>query len=94
MIPSLIDTSPDHWTRDAMCAQTDSDLWHPDRGAHSPDAIKTCLGCPARRSCLDDAMTRELGLSRSARFGIQGGMYPSQREKHEPQWLSERGVAA
>jgi WhiB family redox-sensing transcriptional regulator len=59
----------------ALCAQTDPEIFFPERGGSTYQAKKICNLCPERVDCLEDALvTRE-------RFGIRGGL--SERERHK-----------
>ena len=79
----LLDFQPSHeptWRDDALCAQTDPDMFYPEKGGSTREAKKTCLACPVRArhlggsgECLDYA------LEHQERFGIWGGV--SERER-------------
>lgn len=77
-------TPPPDWDG-ALCAQTDADLWFPEKGettvAHA--AIRICQHCPLIDTCLDYALTN------GERFGVWGGR--SERQRRE---LATRRVAA
>lgn len=64
---------PAGWRDLALCAQTDPELFFPDRGGTSAPAKQVCARCPVRAECLQDA------LDRGERFGVWGGM--SERER-------------
>jgi len=93
-VPSLIDTSPNHWTRDAACANTDGDAFYPEQNGDFKTPRRVCGRCPSKVACLDDAMTEEVGRSHSSRYGVRGGLFPAQRHKLEAAWLAEREVSA
>jgi WhiB family redox-sensing transcriptional regulator len=58
----------------ALCAQTDPEIFFPEKGGSTVAAKKVCMRCPERVDCLEDALeTRE-------RFGVRGGL--SERERH------------
>ena len=72
------------WTLDALCAQVDGDLWYVDlegagTGMERRTAIRICGDCPVQAQCLNAAMRREQGMGRKSRFGIWGGLTPTQR---------------
>ena len=77
------------WTTDALCAQVDGDLWYGDlwyvdlegegTGMERRTAIRICGDCPVQAQCLNAAMRREQGMGRTSRFGIWGGLTPTQR---------------
>jgi WhiB family redox-sensing transcriptional regulator len=64
------------WMRGASCLEMDGDLWFPEVGnwAHGRQAIAICQECPVREQCL------EMALRERIKFGIWGGLLPSQRE--------------
>lgn len=57
----------------ALCAETDPDLFYPEKGGSTRDAKATCMRCEVRDSCLQAA------LDNGERFGIWGGL--SERER-------------
>lgn len=61
------------WAEDALCAQTDPELWFPEKGGSTREAKKTCAQCFVQAECLSYA------LSTDERFGIWGGL--SERER-------------
>lgn len=72
-VATLIGMPTGSWVDEALCAQTDPDLFFPEKGGSTREAKKVCLGCPARQRCLDWALAHE------ERFGIWGGK--SERER-------------
>lgn len=69
--------SPDalDWQGSALCAQTDPELFFPEKGGSVREAKRTCLACPVRVECLDYA------LSNGDTFGIWGGLTDRERRK-------------
>lgn len=66
------------WEEQAACAQVDPHLWHSPRHEDRKAAVWVCQKrCAVRQECLDDA------LERRERFGIRGGLNPSQRRREE-----------
>lgn len=62
------------WTVSALCAQTDYELFFPDKGGTSNPAKRVCRKCPVRRPCL------ELALESGDRlFGGWGGKSEKER---------------
>ena len=61
------------WQSEALCAQTDPELFFPEHGASSAPAKKICAECPVTWSCLQYA------LDNNIRIGIYGGMTAAQR---------------
>lgn len=63
------------WRLDALCAQTDPDAFHPETGGATATATAVCRRCPARRACLDHALTTgEL-------HGVWGGTTAQERRR-------------
>lgn len=56
------------WREDALCRQTDPELFHPEAGANAADARHTCMACPVRQECLEFALDTEQF------WGIWGGL--------------------
>jgi WhiB family transcriptional regulator, redox-sensing transcriptional regulator len=64
---------PQDWVADALCAQVDLEMHHPEKGGSTRDAKKVCQGCEVRVECLAYA------LEHDERFGVWGGL--SERER-------------
>lgn len=62
------------WVDEALCAQTDPELFHPDKGGSNRQAKAVCAACPVQAECLDWALTT------GQQYGIWGGL--SERERH------------
>jgi WhiB family redox-sensing transcriptional regulator len=69
----------------ALCAQTDPEAFHPERGESASPAKRVCMVCPARARCL------EWALQTGQRDGIWGGLSPIERRRINVQ---RRKVAA
>lgn len=68
------------WMTDALCAQTDPDLFHVDGSGNSySSAKKICAPCPVAQQCADFAQAVEGGAAHSWRHGIWGGQLPRTR---------------
>lgn len=65
------------WARDGLCAQTDPEVFFPEKGRSNAAAKRVCVACPVRVACLDAA------LARNERFGVWGGL--SERERRRLQ---------
>jgi WhiB family redox-sensing transcriptional regulator len=46
------------WRAEALCAQTDPELFYPECGQIPHTAKRICAACPVRTECLDDALAR------------------------------------
>jgi WhiB family redox-sensing transcriptional regulator len=63
------------WQERALCAQTDPELFFPEKGGSTREAKRTCARCEVRAECLDAA------LANDERFGIWGGNSERDRRK-------------
>jgi WhiB family redox-sensing transcriptional regulator len=61
------------WHSLALCAQTDSEAFFPEKGASAKPAKRICAECPVQTQCLDWA------LDRGERYGIWGGTTHNER---------------
>lgn len=66
------------WQDDALCAQTDPEIFFPEKGGSTREAKKICLLCPVKDQCLEDALANE------ERFGIWGGLSERERRRLYP----------
>lgn len=64
---------PGEWVHQALCAQTDLDMFHPEKGASNRDAKAVCSRCPVQRPCLRWAVDTD------QHRGILGGTSPKER---------------
>ncbi len=65
-----------------LCAQTDPELFFPEKGGSTRPAKAVCAGCPVRAQCLEHA------LAHDERYGVWGGT--SERERRR---LTHAGTA-
>lgn len=63
------------WLDRALCAETDPDIFFPEKGGSTAPATSVCRGCEVRDECL------EYALSNDIRHGIWGGMSDNDRRK-------------
>jgi WhiB family redox-sensing transcriptional regulator len=61
------------WQERALCAQTDPEVFFPEKGGSTREAKRICLNCDVKGECL------EFALQNDERFGIWGGL--SERER-------------
>ncbi|MCF2705921.1 WhiB family transcriptional regulator [Arcanobacterium haemolyticum] len=64
-----------HWQDFALCAQTDPDIFFPEKGGSTTPATSVCSACPVRSQCLDYAISHDI------RHGIWGGMSDNDRRR-------------
>ena len=63
------------WQTRALCAQTDPEVFHPEKGASPAMAKRVCLVCDVRADCLAAALMND------ERWGVWGGLTSREREK-------------
>lgn len=63
------------WQDSARCAETDPEVYFPDRGGSTREAKKVCRSCEVRTECL------EYALDHNEKFGIWGGLSERERRK-------------
>lgn len=73
---------PLDWRDRALCAETDPELFHPEKGGGGGNraAKAVCAKCPVIEACLEYAMTSQAG-----EYGIWGGT-----TEHERRHLGRR----
>lgn len=69
------------WRASAACRRVDPDDMFPDPGNRDGvlAAQRVCGRCPVWDVCLADALADEGGKTKDNRYGIRGGLTPSQR---------------
>jgi WhiB family redox-sensing transcriptional regulator len=64
------------WQEEAVCAQTDPEVFFPEKGGSVREAKKVCLGgCAVKEQCLNFALTND------EKFGVWGGLTERERRK-------------
>ena len=63
------------WTVWALCAETDPEIFYPEKGGSTYAAKMICRGCVVRAECL------EYALEHGERFGIWGGLSEQERRR-------------
>ncbi len=70
---------PPEWMADGLCAETDPELFYPEKGGSTREAKQVCTRCSVRPECLSYA------LANDERFGIWGGeSEPARRRMTRP----------
>ena len=70
-----LQTGPRRWRDLALCAETDPEVFFPDKGQTGRDAKRICAACPVTKPCL------EFALAHGITWGIWGGL--SGRERRQ-----------
>ena len=79
-IPTPPPPTPD-WREAAACVDEDPGLWFPTDSHDYDIPRRICDPCPVKAACLDDVMADEgLYLSTAYRYGMWGGLTPSERQ--------------
>lgn len=73
--PERTPETPHAWQDDALCAQTDPELFHPIKGGSTREPKKVCASCTVAAQCL------EYALANDQRGGIWGGKSDRERRK-------------
>lgn len=63
------------WRLSALCAQTDPEVFYPEKSGSSRAAKRICTGCDVIAECLAYA------LQNGERFGVWGGLSERERRK-------------
>jgi WhiB family redox-sensing transcriptional regulator len=72
------------WQARALCAETDPEVFFPEKGASTRAAKKVCRACEVRTTCLSYA------LDHGERFGVWGGL--SERERRQVTTVPDAGA--
>lgn len=70
---ALVLPVPPEWVADGLCAQTDPELFFPEKGASTRSARSVCAACPVRAACLEYALTN------NELVGVWGGTSVQER---------------
>jgi WhiB family redox-sensing transcriptional regulator len=69
--------APEEWTRSALCAQVDPDLFTPDKNDSTQPAKAICARCTVADECLTWAFENAMHKT----DGIYGGLTSSERRR-------------
>lgn len=72
--PLVAGEDPD-WMAEALCAQTDPEVWFPEKGGSTLEAKRMCARCDVTEKC------GVYALANDERFGVWGGMSQQERRK-------------
>lgn len=73
------------WMAEALCAQTDPDIFYPEKGGSTAPATSICNNCSVRAECLEYAVSNDI------RHGIWGGTSDNDRKRIARQRKAARG---
>lgn len=71
--PVLSSDDDPGWQARGVCAETDPEVFFPEKGGSTRQAKMVCRGCEVRGECL------EYALEHDERFGIWGGLSARER---------------
>jgi WhiB family redox-sensing transcriptional regulator len=66
---------PPEWTKKALCAEVDPEIFFPEIGGTTTDVKRICKACDVKAECL------EYSLRNNERFGVWGGLSEQDRRK-------------
>ena len=75
------------WSADALCAQTDPEVFFPEVSEDPAAAVAVCRKCPVRQECLDYA------IAAREQHGVWGGHTPNELRRLRAE-LGSIGLAA
>jgi hypothetical protein len=75
VLAGFLATASRPWMRQALCAQTDPDLFFSDSASRIEQAKAICGQCPVRDECLSHA------LQAREEFGVWGGLDRDERRR-------------
>jgi WhiB family redox-sensing transcriptional regulator len=82
------------WSQQALCAQTNSEIFFPSHDDPGTEAKQICRRCPVRAECL------KFALENNERYGIWGGLDPVERDtlrrrlrQRKPEHTGNEGAA-
>ena len=86
--------TPIDWRLDALCTDTDPDLWFPEPGSWTQGnrfALEQCKACPVRKLCLEKMLKDESEWGDGiGTHGTGGGMTAKDRDEYRR--LRSRGA--
>ena len=75
VLAQVIATAAPSWAAQALCAETDPDLFYSDSASQTAQAKATCRRCPVNDTCLSHA------LETKEDFGVWGGLDRDERRR-------------
>ena len=75
VLAALTEAAETAWQEQAVCAQSDPEIFFPEKGGATSAAKALCHSCPVKAECLDFA------LKNDERFGVWGGLSERERRK-------------
>lgn len=73
--PFMRPALPDAWKAEALCAETDPEIFFPEKGGSTKRARDVCAECPVRAACL------EYAIANREPDGVWGGLTPRKRQE-------------
>lgn len=76
VVAALLTPDTGAWQSQAACAETDPEVFYPEKGGSHREAKAICAACPVRTQCLEYALRMEAA---DYPTGVWGGMSPDER---------------
>lgn len=73
---------PGAWVERALCAETDPELFFPEKGGSAREAKAVCDRCTVRAACA------EWAVETNQRYGVWGGLTLTERRQVRSRWAS------
>jgi WhiB family redox-sensing transcriptional regulator len=70
-----VDSGPQDWRGSALCAQTDPEIFFPEKGETATAALRVCAACEVRAECGAEA------LANGEAYGVWGGITERTRRR-------------
>lgn len=86
------------WQDEALCAQTDPEVFYPETTGDALHARRVCIKCPVREACLQTALeSGEVygvwgGTTRDDRYAIKRGKPFDIYSKLGKKWMEKNGI--
>ena len=71
----LLEVDGRHWAAYASCREMNPDLFFPEPGEATDDAVRICRGCPVLEEC------RDWALGTRVKYGVWGAMTERDRRR-------------
>jgi hypothetical protein len=80
--PTPATTAAVNWRTHAACQDVDPEVMFPGKViADINEAKRVCAACPVLAECLTAAMAEEGATAKENRWGVRGGLTPTQRRR-------------
>jgi WhiB family transcriptional regulator, redox-sensing transcriptional regulator len=70
--------TPPKWQELGLCAQTDPEVFFPEKGGSTKEAKRICSRCEVQAECL------KFAVDHNEKFGVWGGLAERERRRFSP----------